>query len=435
MTGQTNRLPTGGLIDRGRTIRFSFDGRSYAGHPGDTLASALLANGEPMVARSFKYHRPRGILGAGSEDPAALVEIVGEGGVRDPNTRATEQEIYDGLVARAQNCWPSLRHDLNAVNDLLAPFLPAGFYYKTFKGPPASWMFFEPFIRRAAGLGHAPEGADPDGYESVNRHCDVLVIGGGAAGLSAALAAGRAGARVILAEETAALGGRLLGIDPAAVAIDGKAPAEWIAGVRAALGEMAEVSVLTRTAAIGYYGQNFVALCEAVTDHLPPAKRPLRLPRQRLWRVRAKEVVLATGALERPIAFHGNDRPGIMLAGAVATYIHRYGVLPGRRVAVLANNDSGWHAAFDIAAAGAAVVAIVDVRSEIAPPFLAEAARRGIPIHASATVTGTEGRRRIRSISVAPLAGSGGAVRIGCDLLAVAGGYAPSVALFSQSRG
>ena len=439
MTRQPNRLPAGGLIDRSRTIRFTFDGRSYTGHPGDTLASALLANGEAMVARSFKYHRPRGIVGAGSEDPAALVEIVDGPGRADPNTRATEQEIYDGLVARAQNCWPSLRHDLNAFNDVLSPFLPAGFYYKTFKGPPAGWMLFEPLIRRAAGLGHAPEEPDPDAYESVNRHCDVLVVGGGPAGLMAALAAGRAGARVILAEETAALGGSLLSAHPAAVKVADAAPAAWADDMHAALAALPDVTVLARTTAFGYYANNFLGLWENVCDHLPPAKRPLRLPRHRLWRVRAREVVLATGAIERPLVFHENDRPGIMLAGAVRTYVHRYGVLPGRNAAVFANNDTGWRAAFDIAQSGASIAAIVDVRTEVPGELLAEAARRGIPIHAGSTVVDTAGRRRIRSIDVAPLAAAETAtaapVRIACDLLAVAGGYAPNVSLFSQSRG
>jgi sarcosine oxidase subunit alpha len=224
VTRHNYRLPKGGRIDRSRTLRFTFGGKSYAGHPGDTLASALLANGEHMVARSFKYHRPRGILAAGAEEPAGLVQVGDDPGRTDPNTKVTEQEIFQGLVANPQNCWPSLKFDVGAVADLLSPFLPAGFYYKTFKGPIGNWMFFEPFIRRSAGLGRAPTRPDPDRYEAVNRHCDVLVVGGGPAGLMAALAAGRAGARVILADETAELGGTLLSRDPDILSIDGKSP-------------------------------------------------------------------------------------------------------------------------------------------------------------------------------------------------------------------
>jgi len=433
MPGESYRLPRGGVVDRTRTLSFRFAGRALKGHPGDTLASALLANGVHLVARSFKYHRPRGILAAGSEDPAALVEI-GERSRSDPNTRVTEQELYDGLDARPQNCWPSLSYDVGAVNDWIAPFIPAGFYYKTFKGWPG-WMNFEPMIRSAAGLGRAPAAPDPDRYEAVNRHCDVLVVGGGPAGLMAALAAGRAGARVILCEETAALGGTLLSRNPEVLTLDGRPPAEWIADVAAELVDMPEVTVLTRTTAFGYYAQNFIGLWERVGDHMP-AIGPGQ-PRQRLWRVRAKEVALAAGSIERPLVFHENDRPGIMLAGAVRTYMHRYGVLPGKRIVVATNNDSGWDAALDIAKVGGEVAAVIDLRSEMAPVHLTEAARLGIAIYGNATIVATSGGQRISSVAVRPMQTKVGAkpVEIECDLLAVAGGWAPNVALFAQSRG
>jgi sarcosine oxidase subunit alpha len=433
MSKQPYRLAAGGLIDRTRTLDFSFGRQRLSGHPGDTLASALLANGVHLVGRSFKYHRPRGIFGAGAEDPAALAEISEDRARSDPNTRVTEQELYDGLKARPQNFWPTLNFDVGAVNDLLAQFIPAGFYYKTFKGWPG-WMSFEPAIRRAAGLGRAPTEPDTDRYESVNRHCDVLVVGGGPAGLMASLAAARAGARVILAEEGAELGGTLLARDPSALTIDRRAPVEWIKNIRAELEATPEVTILTRTTAFGYYSHNLVGLWERVTDHIAPYARPERLPRQCLYRVRAREVVLASGSLERPLIFHENDRPGIMLAGAVRTYMHRYGVLPGKRIVVATNNDSGWDAALDMARAGGEVAAVLDLRTEMAQEHLAEAARRGIAIYGNATIVGTTGRLRLSSIAVRPQKG-GQAVEIECDLLAVAGGWTPNVALFAQSRG
>ncbi|ANK81807.1 MAG: sarcosine oxidase subunit alpha [Rhizobiales bacterium NRL2] len=434
---QSHRIEGRGLIDRARHVSFRFAGRDYLGHQGDTMASALLANGEIMVARSFKYHRPRGIVAAGVEDPAAMVQL-GGGAATDPNVLVTDQEIHDGLVAEAQNAWPSLKYDIGAANDALSRFFPAGFYYKTFMGGPG-WMRFEPFIRRAAGLGRAPEGPDPDRYEAVNRHCDVLIAGAGPAGLMAALSAARSGARVILAEGTPHAGGSLLSAAPESVALDGQPVSQWLSAVLEELRSHPEVTILTRTTAFGYYAQNFVGLLEKVQDHLPRRERDGRLPRQRVWRVRAKQVVLATGALERPLVFHENDRPGIMLAGAARTFLNRYGVIAGKRVLIFANNDTAWQTAFDLHDAGAEIAGIVDLRRDLDERLALGALKKGIAVHPSTAVVGTTGRHRVNAACLAGLDGQqrirGSVSRIDCDLIAVSGGWNPNVALFAQSRG
>ncbi len=439
-----HRHPALGRVDRSRRFTFSFDGREVEAYEGDTVASALLAEGTHAITRSFKYHRPRGIVGAGSEDPAGLVQLHGTGADALPNTRATEQAAYPGLEVHAQNCWPSLEHDVGAVNDLAWRFLPAGFYYKTFMGASGlpGWGLYEGFIRRSAGLGVAPdpEARDPDSYESVNRHCDVLVIGGGPAGIAAALNASAGGARVILCDETDRFGGTPLGRADGFGTIDGMAPATWAGGALETLAAREEVVVLPRTTATGYYSDNFVTLWEQVQDHLAPADRDARLPRQRLWRIRAKRVVLATGAVERPLVFHGNDRPGVMLAGALRTFLHRYGVLVGARPAIFANNDTGWEAAFDLADAGAEVAAIIDLRPSVGASLPERAEARGIPVHLGSAVTATSGRMRISQVCVARLSDDGRSIAgvgtgIDCDALGMAGGWSPNVALFSQSRG
>ena len=309
MSGQPFRLTSGGLIDRGRTLDFSFDGKSYQGHAGDTLASALLANGVRLVGRSFKYHRPRGVLSAGPEEPNALVELR-TGARREPNTRATVVELFDGLEAASQNRWPSLAFDLLSLNGLVSPALVAGFYYKTFMWPAAFWeKLYEPLIRRAAGLGRAAGAEDPDHYEKAFAFCDVLVIGGGPAGLAAALAAGRSGARVILCDEDFRLGGRLLAEKRE---IDGKPASEWLAATLAELASLPDVRIMPRTTIFGLYDHGIYGAVERVSDHLPePAPHQ---PRQRGWRIYAKRAILAAGALERPIVFSGNDAPGVMLA-------------------------------------------------------------------------------------------------------------------------
>jgi len=443
MTAQPFRRPAGGLVDRDRPLGFTFDGRAMTGLAGDTLASALLANGVHLVGRSFKYHRPRGIVSAGAEEPSALVRLDAGGGATDPNMRATQVELFDGLAASSQNRWPSLTRDVGAVNDVLSPLFPAGFYYKTFMWPASMWSAYEKGIRRAAGLGRAPAAPDPDRYDQTHLWTDVLIAGGGVAGLAAALAAGRSGARVVLADEQARPGGWALseGEGEAGARIDGQPPRLWAERALAELAAMPEVTVLPRTTVFGYYHHNYLGLLERVGDHLAPAERPTDAPRQRLWKVRARQVVLATGAIERALVFPENDRPGILLAGAARAYVNRWGVLPGRRAVVLTNNDTAYAAATDLAAAGVTVEAVVDLRGAPAGPLVDRVRAAGIEVLAGHTVVATEGRHRVHTVRAMRLTADGtgiagtGARVIGCDCLLVSGGWNPAVHLFSQSRG
>jgi sarcosine oxidase subunit alpha len=427
-SSQPARLATGGLVDRTQTLRFEFDGDAFTGHPGDTLASALLANDVHLVGRSFKYHRPRGILTAGSEEPSALVELR-SGARREPNTRATTVELHEGLVARSQNRWPSLKRDLLAVNQLFAPLLGAGFYYKTFMWPSSFWeRLYEPMIRRAAGLGRASGEEDPDHYEKANAFCDVLVIGSGPAGLSAARAASRAGARVILAEEDHALGGKLLA---ESATFEGQSPREWVQSAQAELQSCADCRIMRRTSVFGVYDGGTYGALERVSDHLPVPHE--HEPRQRLWRIVAKHAVLAAGALERPLVFGDNDRPGIMLAGAVRTYLNRYAVAPGRRAVVFADNDTAAGAANDLAAAGVEVAAVVDARDESSAAMRDAANAAGAEWLAGAVVERALGGHRIGAVLVRDKQGR--RRRIACDLLAMSGGWNPNIHLTTHLGG
>jgi methylglutamate dehydrogenase subunit C len=424
---QPNRLAAAGLIDRSRPLSFRFDGRRYTGFAGDTLASALIAAAVRLTGRSFKYHRPRGTLTAGSEEPNALVELRA-GARREANTRATVVELFDGLDARSQNRWPSLALDVGAINSLFSPIFVAGFYYKTFMWPAALWeKLYEPAIRRAAGLGRASEMADPDAYEKAYAFCDVLIIGAGPAGLAAALAAASSGARVILCDEDFLLGGRLNG---ERLEIDGMSGQSWARQVEDELLVNPEVRILRRTTVFGAYdgglsGMRIFGALERVADHLPIP--PAHVARQRLWRIIAKRVVLAAGALERPIVFGGNDRPGVMMASAVRTYLNRFGVVPGRRAALFTTSDDGWKTAFDLAAAGVEVAAIIDARSEVAPALHTEAQRIATRILCGAQVLDAHGARGVDRITVRDHAGQPAQFHI--DLLAVSGGWNPNVAL------
>ena len=431
MSEQNARLSDGGLLDRTKPLSFTFNGTRYSGYEGDTLASALLANGAGIVARSFKYHRPRGIFSAGIEEPNAVVQL--ETGARTrPNLQATEIELYDGLSATSVNCWPSVNVDFWAINNLAARLLPAGFYYKTFMWPKSFWMTYERVIRNAAGLGKAPTEPDPDIYDKMHLHADVLVVGAGPAGLAAALAAGRTGARVVLAEQEAELGGRLLSDNEI---IDGKPAADWVQAARSELATMEDVHVLTRTTAFGYYDHNYLGLLER--RHLN-ASRPIEGSSERLWQVRAKQVVLAGGAIERPLVFADNDRPGIMLAGAMRSYIKRYAVKPGSEAVIFTNNDDAYRSALDLDAAGIKIAAVIDLRDDPDGDLPDAVRAKGIEVLDGWAVTAVKGRRHIKAIEVRRVSPEGndvtGEIRIiCCDVLGSSGGWNPVVHLHSQS--
>ncbi|OHV19488.1 sarcosine oxidase subunit alpha family protein [Rhizobium sp. RMa-01] len=416
------RLSAGGRIDRATTLGFTFDGKALEGHPGDTLASALLANGVQLVGRSFKYHRPRGILTAGAAEPNALV-TTGSGGRTEPNTRATMIELHEGLAAKSQNRWPSLGFDVGAVNGLLSPFLSAGFYYKTFMWPAALWeKLYEPVIRKAAGLGRASYEADPDTYEKCWAHCDLLVIGAGPAGLAAALTAGRAGARVILADEGPEFGGSLLSESRA---VEGK-PADALLGeLLAELEGLENVRRLPRMTVFGWYDDNVFGAVERVQKHvaLPDPERPV----ERLWRIVARQAILATGAEERPLVFGGNDIPGVMMAGAMRSYLNRQAVAPGKSTVVFTTNDAGYRTAADLEAAGLAVAAIVDSRADAGKGWQGRA-----EVLKGARVIDAFGGQRLRGVSVES---TGGIRRIDADALAMSGGWSPIIHLACHRGG
>lgn len=417
------RLPQGGLIDRDKPLSFRFNGTRYQGFAGDTLASALLAAGVRLTARSFKYHRPRGITSAGPEEPTSMVELLGD---RQSATQPiTTLQLQEGMEARSVNCWPSARFDLLAVNQWFARLLPASFYYKTFMWP--NWLLYEPAIRHAAGLSHAPDADKVPGiYETRYWHCDVLVVGAGPAGLTATIAAAQAGCRVLLVDEGLEPGGALLARRDS---IDGMPGVDWVRARVAQIDSMPNVRRLVQASAWAYREANMVI----VTEREPGRNGVF----QRTWRVRARRVVIATGALERPLVFHDNDRPGVMLASAVQTYLHRFAVQPGRRAVVFTNNSSAYEVAADMRAAGIEVAAIVDARAQV--PADALALVTGIRVLAGQVVVGTSGRRSLRAALVCARDGGGSAhgntERIDCDLLAVSGGWNPVVHLFSQSRG
>ncbi|MBO6562599.1 MAG: sarcosine oxidase subunit alpha family protein [Nisaea sp.] len=430
---QPFRISSGGEIERTQPLGFRFDGKNYIGYQGDTLASALLANGVRLVGRSFKYHRPRGIYSAGPEEPNALVHLR-SGGRQEPNTRATQIELFAGLEAKSQNRWPNLKLDLMGVNDLASRFLVAGFYYKTFMGLPG-WHFYEHFIRKAAGMGAAEHIPDPDSYDKMHGHADIVVIGAGPAGLAAALQAGETGARVFLIDENDRPGGRLRAEQES---IDGRPAMDWANETVAALQDMENVTLLTRTTAFGYYDGDTIGAVERVSDHLL-APAPYKV-RQRRWLIHAKRVLLATGATERPLVFDGNDRPGVMLAGAARAYATRFAVQAGKSAVIFANSDDGYRTALDLAYAGIDVRGVIDPRTGGQGELKDRVAARGIDIVEGAAVVRTHGYLGLAGVDIADLetlrSGRMPETRfIPCDLLATGGGWSPNVHLHSHQSG
>ena len=419
----------GRLIDRSDSISFTFDDKTYQGYAGDTLASALLANDQMLVGRSFKYHRPRGIVAAGAEEPNALVNL-GHGARMEPNQRATTTELFDGLTALSQNRWPSLDNDVGAVNSYLSRFLPAGFYYKTFLYPRAFWKsVYEPFIRQSAGLGRAPEEGDADSYEHFHTHTDVLVIGGGVAGIQAAKTAAEAGAKVLLLEQTACWGGRTP-VD--GDMIDGTDASAWVTEQIAALEAMPNVTLRLRAMGAGVYDHGYVLGYERLTDHIPEAGGP----RHRLWRIRAKQIITATGAIERPLAFAGNDVPGVMLASAVRDFQENWGVVPGRRMVVATNNDDGYRTALLLNAAGVEVLRILDARDTGGGALMQAAKEAGIRVDCGRGIGKVSGGKRVKHVQICMTNGTGGAMEdLDCDGVAMSGGWSPAVHLWSHAGG
>jgi sarcosine oxidase subunit alpha len=420
------RAKGGSLIDRQRPMTFTWGGRTLHAFAGDTLASALLANGESIIGRSFKYHRPRGLIAAGLEEPNAIIQLE-RGAESIPNLKATQVELYDALTAEPVNAHPSVRFDVLAINSVFKRFIPAAFYYKTFLWP--NWNLFEPAIRKTAGLGRVPAAPDPDVYEHRYAHTDLLIVGAGAAGLAAAAEAAKSGKRVMLVEDAPQLGGGLLDCDDE---IEGRPASEWLAAAAGRIAKHANVQVLRRTMAFGFYDHGLVGLAERLTDHLPLRSR--RGPRQRLWKVRCGQVMLATGAFERPIAFEGNDRPGVMLASAALTYLRRYGVAAGRRIAVCTNNDSAYRVALALHDAGCEIALIADSRGE--PGECAAAAEaQGLRLATGSVPLRALGRRRVRRLTISRLDGAGPEQTIRCDAVLTSDGWNPVVHLHSQSGG
>jgi len=428
---QDYRLNDIGLINRDKKISFKFNGKKYFGYEGDTLASALLANGVHLIGRSFKYHRPRGFFGAGVDEPYAVVQLY-RNNETEPNVKATEQELFEGLEANSVNCWPSVNFDIGAINNFLKIFLPAGFYYKTFMWPKSFWYkVYEPFIRKAAGLGVASIKHDKERYEHKYEYCDLLVAGSGPSGLASAYAAAKNGARVILAEDKPRFGGSLLTSE---VNIGNQSGKEWADNIISELKEMPNVIVKNRSQVFGYYDHNMLVMSEKLSDHLPKTKK--YNPKQRLWYIRAKEVVISSGSIERPLVFGNNDTPGVMLSSAAKEYLKVYGVLVGKKPLIFTNNDSGYETAIEFKKNGVDPV-VLDTRKELKSEIIDEAKKLNIQIKFSYVVVAAKGYKKVKSAEVAKISDDkkklGALENINCDCICVSGFWTPTIHLASQS--
>jgi len=433
------RVKSGKAIDETYRISFKFNGSTYYGFKGDTLASALLANGVHLVGRSFKYHRPRGIMTSGSEEPNAIVQLHDNSSRTEPNVRATEIEIYEGLEASSQNCWPSVKFDIGGINNFLSPLLPAGFYYKTFMWPASFWEKYEYFIRKSAGLGKSPKDPDPDIYDHKYIHCDVLVIGSGVSGIIAAKTAAKNGFKTLLVEEKPNLGGSTIYQNSDYFKINNQTSSSWLEKEINEIKKLKNLEIKTRTSVAAYHGYNFLLARENLTDHLPIELKKDKI-RHKLLKIRAKKVITATGSIERPMIFDNNDRPGILLSSAIKTYADFFGVACGEKNIFFTNNDSAYETAISLIQKGINIEAIIDNREEVDSKLLYEVEKNNVKIFKGYTVTDTFGYKRINKISIKQLSKDGqkvigSKIDLSCDCLGVSGGWTPAVHLFTQSGG
>ena len=426
-------------VDQTNRISFKFDGKTYFGFKGDTLASALLSNGIHLVGRSFKYHRPRGIMTCGSEEPNAICQINPGTDLTEPNVRATEIELYEGLEASSQNCWPNVNFDIGGINNFISPFIPAGFYYKTFMWPKSFWKnIYEPLIRKSAGLGKSPTLSDPDLYDHKHIHCDVLVIGGGISGIIAAKIAAKSGSNTILIDDKNTLGGSTIFQNNDNFKINDEISKDWLFKEIEELKKLKNLTIKTRTSVAAYHSYNYLLAKENLTDHLSKNNKTSNL-RQRLWKIRSNKVIIASGAIERPLVFNNNDRPGIILASSVNKYLNFYGVICGENNFVFTNNDSAYETALSLFEKGIQIK-IIDIRKKTNSKIVKQVEKLGIDIYWNSTVTNTFGYRKLNSIEIMNLSEDGSNVigkkiKVKCDCLAISGGWTPMVHMHTQSGG